>query len=146
MLRRGGGQDYGALEASGKGQESLSDWESWVVAFGTCDVLGGGGRQVADVMQGPPGLSPQPALSLLWSAQPPTGRVTPGPVPGTWGALRGRLVDLIEPHTPQVLTRAPSLPTQALEKELGWRLVTGWPQRFHTVPCTWEAVTAGHPG
>ena len=100
MLQRGGGQDYGVLEAPGN---SLSYWENWVVAFGTCDVLGGGGRQVADLMQGAPGLSPQPALSPLWSAQPLTGRVGPGPVPGTWGALCGHLIDLIEPHTQQVL-------------------------------------------
>ena len=44
MLGRAGGQDYGASEAPGKGQASLSYWESSVVAFGTCDVLGGGGQ------------------------------------------------------------------------------------------------------
>ena len=59
MLGSGGGQDYGALEAPGKGQVSLSYWESSVVAFGTCDALGVGGRQVAYVSAGgPPGLGP----------------------------------------------------------------------------------------
>lgn len=59
MLGRAGGQDYGALEAPGKGQFSLSYWESLVVAFGTCDVLGGGG-QAGGLCEcrGPPGLGP----------------------------------------------------------------------------------------
>ena len=66
MLGSGGGQDYGALEAPGKGQVSLSYWESLVVAFGTCDALGVGGRQVAYVSAGgPPGLGPACTLTSV---------------------------------------------------------------------------------
>lgn len=65
MLKKGDGQDYGVFEAPGKGQGSLSYWENWVVAFGTCDGLGGGGRQVADVIQGAP--RPQSSACTLAS-------------------------------------------------------------------------------
>lgn len=41
-----------------EGAVSLSSWESSVAAFGTRDVLGVGGRQVACVSAGAPGLGP----------------------------------------------------------------------------------------